>query len=844
MTATRSFLNLASLTAASLMVMAVGPVVPVGHTQDADPEQPEQAEQSERAEPAEAEPMQEPTGPRGRRLTNGRTTTLAFDNVPVSRLIPFIVESTGKVVLPRPEILTRRVTVISDKPLPQNVALDYVFLALQQDGVGVVETDDLIILRLIEEINRQDVPVIGPDESVLGRTDLGTIAEKVYQLNHSTAENLEEVLTDGQALPDYARVAFDPDSNSIVVRGNMALLQRMERLITALDRPATANLVSATFRLRYADAEQISENITELFQADERSEEQIARQFFNQRRGRGGNDEESQGAPTSSALRVTVNVQQNSVAVLGEESVIDQIREQIQTEWDLPIRPDDVIPKTYDLEHSDPVKVADLLTELFGASSGGTASDGGGRGGNNAPESGQGVGRLAGQFSFVAIPEGGRIMVIAKSPDNLSAIDEIIASIDQPIDAGLPEIIELKHANAEELAEQLNTLLAQENTIAQLPRQESGLSTTGASTSPFASTDGETANNEQGEQANLVTFWWQRAQPPTDVRKSSNLIGRIRIVPVWRQNAVMVLSPPEYRFSITELIGSLDKPGRQVLIAAVIAEVSVEDDLSLGLRWGSGNLNPSNGDNALSIGTNTSATENDFLGNLFDTSVLNLDADLNLLFQALQQDGDVKILSEPRIFTSDNQEAVFFDGQDVPIITDTNTTQDGNIIASREYRAVGISLRARPRITTQGAVDLRVNLELSSIQPTQTQDGFFIFDRRETTTQLIVQNGQTVVISGILRSEESDITRKIPFLGDIPLLGALFSSTERRTENAELLAFITPIVVQNDPEVNDLNAPYRERLDDLRRQLNQIRGDSDRDLPEGAPPPGSSSWHD
>jgi general secretion pathway protein D len=652
------------------------------------------------------------------------------------------------------------------------------------------------------------------------------------------------VLTEGQALPDYARIAFDPDSNSVVVRGNLALLQRMERLIDALDRPATANLVSATFRLRYADAEQIATNINELFKTDERSEEEIARQFFNQRRGRGGNEEESQGAATSSELRVTVNVQQNSISVLGEETIIDQIRDQIESEWDLPIRPDDVIPKTYDLEHSDPVKVADLLTELFGGSTGGTASTGGGRGGNNAPESGQGVGRLAGQFSFVAIPEGGRIMVIAKSPDNLDAIDQIIASIDQPVDAGLPEIVELKHANAEELAEQLNTLLAQENTIAQLPRTESGLSTTGASTSPFAADTGTAGNDDAESQTNLVTFWWQRAQPPTDVRNSSNLIGRLRIVPVWRQNAVMVLSPPEYRASIAGLIESLDKPGRQVLISAVIAEVSVSDELSLGLRWGSGNINPSNGDNALSIGTNTSATENDFLGNLFDTSVLNLDADLNAVFQALQQDGDVKILSEPRIFTSDNQEAVFFDGQDVPIVTDTNTTQDGNIIASREYRAVGISLRARPRITTQGTVDLRVNLELSSIQPTQTQDGFFIFDRRQTTTQLVVQNGQTVVISGILRSEESDIVRKVPFLGDIPLIGAIFSSTERRTENAELLAFITPIVVQNDADADDLNEPYRERLENLRRQLNQVRDGSNGESPVGVPPPANPAWYD
>jgi type II secretory pathway component GspD/PulD (secretin) len=116
-------------------------------------------------------------------------------------------------------------------------------------------------------------------------------------------------------------------------------------------------------------------------------------------------------------------------------------------------------------------------------------------------------------------------------------------------------------------------------------------------------------------------------------------------------------------------------------------------------------------------------------------------------------------------------------------------------------------------------VDLRVNLELSSIAPGQTNDDFVIIDRRETTTQLIIQDGQTVVISGILRSEESDVVRKVPLLGDIPLLGAIFRSTEKRTENTELVAFITPRVVRNDAELRDVNEPFRERLEQLRERL-------------------------
>ena len=96
-----------------------------------------------------------------------------------------------------------------------------------------------------------------------------------------------------------------------------------------------------------------------------------------------------------------------------------------------------------------------------------------------------------------------------------------------------------------------------------------------------------------------IQFWWQRSRPPTDKAGASNLVGAIRIVPVWRQNALLVLAPPEYRASVSQLIGQLDKPGRQVLIAAIVAEMSSDDATALGLRWSSQSITPTNPDNAI-----------------------------------------------------------------------------------------------------------------------------------------------------------------------------------------------------------------------------------------------------
>jgi len=799
----------------------------------------------------------------GRRIQKDEPTILAFKSVGLDQILPFIVETTGKVVVPQRELMTgRTITIVNDQPIPRAKALDLVIFALQQNGIAVVETEDMIILRDIAEIDRQDVPVIGSEDSVIGRTDVGSIYEKVYALRHSTAENIHEIVK--AALPPFAKSSFDAESNQVVVMGNIGLLQRLERLISSLDSPSAAALTTETFNLRYADAEQIATNIKDLFSASATTGGNRAggnnnnnnpfANFFRspgaQGGGQGGNRGGGGGGAsggarsgnaaspdaslTSNNLRVTANRQQNSVTVLAEKPVIDQVRLHINDDWDRPLRAEQALPKIYDLKNSDPIKIRDTLNSIFnGTSTTGSTGNNERRDGNNSTQSSQGAGRFAGQFSVEALPEASRLVVVAKSADNLLWIDKLIEELDKPQTAGLPRIIELKHASAEELADQLNALLAQEGTQATIQRQEKGLTAGSASTSPFAADAATTSNTTTQTQtaaasSSVINFWWQRARVPTTNAGSSNLVAKIRIVPVWRQNALMILSPPEYQSSLATLIDELDKPGRQVLLAAVIAEISLEDATAVGLRWSNTSITPANQDNAISIGASSAGdtaggvvtgTKNDLLPSLFDTSVLNVGVDLNVLLQALNQKTAVNILSEPRIFTSDNQEATFFNGQDVPFVTDSQTTDNGTVNNTFDYKAVGINLRVRPRITVRRDVDLNISLQLSSITPNQTSNGSFIIDRRQTDTHLIVKDGQTVVLSGILRSEESDVVRKIPLLGDIPFIGEIFKSTEKSKRNSEVVAFITPIVIENDGEAEVANITDRKRLEELRNMM-------------------------
>jgi general secretion pathway protein D len=214
--------------------------------------------------------------------------------------------------------------------------------------------------------------------------------------------------------------------------------------------------------------------------------------------------------------------------------------------------------------------------------------------------------------------------------------------------------------------------------------------------------------------------------------------------------------------------------------------------------------------------------------------VLDVNFDINFALQALAQETNLRVLQQPVIFTADNQEAFFFDGQDIPFITQTVINSQGNPTDSFEYREVGVILNVRPRITVKRDVDMELSLELSSVVPNQTLFGGAIIDKRQTSTHVIVENGQTIVLSGILREEESTILRKIPFFGDIPLIGELFRSRENSTTTAELLAFITPRVVDNPHEMQDaaFQQEFRQRLQDmnksLKEQADDIRGDADR----------------
>jgi type II secretory pathway component GspD/PulD (secretin) len=128
-------------------------------------------------------------------------------------------------------------------------------------------------------------------------------------------------------------------------------------------------------------------------------------------------------------------------------------------------------------------------------------------------------------------------------------------------------------------------------------------------------------------------------------------------------------------------------------------------------------------------------------------------------------------------------------------------------------------IRVRPHVMQNGNVDLIVNLEISRIVPGTKELGNFIFDRREVTTHVIVRSGQTVMLSGIIQQDQSEEVHKVPLLGDIPLLGALFRSIDKSTNNRELVAFVTPNVIDTEAQLDQQMEEPLQTIGNIQKAL-------------------------
>ncbi len=282
-------------------------------------------------------------------------------------------------------------------------------------------------------------------------------------------------------------------------------------------------------------------------------------------------------------------------------------------------------------------------------------------------------------------------------------------------------------------------------------------------------------------------------------------------------NSIMVLAIPEDYQIIKETIDRIDIVPRQVIIEGLIAQVTLTDNLSLGVAWAM-KTNIIGLDGLLSVGgdslaaitdpTKPSGTGFTFIGS--DSA-----GKVRALVNALATESRGKVLAAPHILVSDNREARIQVGQSVPLVTAQTYGAVG--VAPQqvvEYKDIGIILKVKPQINEGGLVTMELHQEVSTFttQTLFTASTQIIINKTEATSNLVVQSGQTIVIGGLIREDTTKSLTGIPYLSKIPIVGYLFGAKEKDVSRTEIIMLLTPRVLSNQKEAKQATSDLVDKF--------------------------------
>jgi len=374
-------------------------------------------------------------------------------------------------------------------------------------------------------------------------------------------------------------------------------------------------------------------------------------------------------------------------------------------------------------------------------------------------------------ISFIPFQDTNKIMVATSIPELLESVDSWISNIDIHIGVHKPKmyIYKMQHEQAEATVTILTEMFKEKITSA-----------------------------EKGLKAG--------AEP-------------MKIIADKSTNSVIVKALPADYMSIKTIIATLDATPQQVLIEAIIAEVTLQDNLSQGVEFFFRNSGPSNHGEpegavaSLLPGGVTSGDTGTLAGGI---RAFTFSRDIDAIFNVIATETESEILSTPHLLVRDEQTASIQVGQSEPIRSGSTTGSGGVTTAQIEYRDTGTILTITPRIGENQMVTLDVVQEVSSAIASAASDiDSPTFPIRKTETSLVIKSGHPIYLGGIIDISNEDSAKKFPILGDIPYIGKIFRSKEMANKKTELMILITPHIINTSEDADRLTKDFKDRLQQI-----------------------------
>lgn len=663
-------------------------------------------------------------------------------------------------------------------------------------------------------------------ESLVTKLDSGPdrpgYAMKIFPLERGDATQIAQSLqglmsSEGTGSSAGIGISVDQRTNSIVVSGGESDIRRIGDLIAQLDRDTVNNVTEIkVFALTNADATELAQILNDSLNNKPQSltsgspNRQSLLQFITQ--DKNGRDIIASGL--QEGVIITPDRRTNSLVLAAPRANMPLLESLIKA-LDSTRAPTAEI-RVFPLQNADATRMATVLQELFKL----TAAANSARAVSytlvstqpvTGPEASAVVGTAQQSALTITVDARTNSLLVGGTRQYIDLVNGVIQELDaSPAQERITQVYRLRNAQASDVQSALNSFLDQER------QRLSG--TVGA--------------DAVGSALKLM----EREVAVVAVQSSDQQ--------ATNPNTLLLSASPRYFKTLMEMVKELDQPPPQVLIQVLLAEVTLDNTLDLGVDWNyTAEKNGKTYGVAQDLGVQGAI--NQFGG--FSVSVTG--GDFNFFLRAMQAQGRMEVLSRPQILASDNVAADINVGQRVPFVTNSRIADNGAVSNTIQYQDVGIILRVTPRINPDGFVRLEVNPEISSISTSSVQisEGVRmpIINNRSATTTVTVQDGHTIVIGGLITTRDDAREEKVPLLGDIPWVGNVFKTTTRIKERTELLIILTPYVLRCPEEADAATDEQLDRLNLLRKLdpedlkeslLKRVNGRSQTPVRQAVPP--------
>lgn len=699
-----------------------------------------------------------------------REINLNFRDAPLDQVLEFYSSLTGRTMI-KAEGVNATITIRGQTRLTESEALQAIESAMAMRNVALVPMGERF-LRVVQTtaVRQEGMPILfEKPEEALPETD--QLFSMIINLRHVEIAEVQPIIQ--QLLHGYGTIQPLERANSMMVTDTGANLNRVLEILSFVDQPIEIREDIHVRRIVYAEAGQIASRLNEFIQDREEQEDRP---------------------------RVTPQPAAETGERRGPPGVIRARRDTAEVA-------------------AAPMDAAAELAER---------------------------GVIRGRVKIVADERINTLFIIAR-PVNFAFFDRIIDILDQPVE---PEIIvrvkHLEYALAEDIAGILNEF------IGAAASDESGRA---LSAGAAAEEGGARAEALRDFAAGLA----RERTRERDTAEESGQIGRLsantKILSDQRSNALLLMGRRGDIAALEEIIAQLDIMLGQVLIEAVIVEINLGKTQETGIDWLQRTMTAYNeqragpgggltvreptiafGGGARPGGSDIRAAREQLLdgspaigsgGLTYYLTFFDLNVDSIIRLAATSR--DARILSTPVILTTDNTEAKIIVGESRPIVTSTAASSVGDrTVSSYQYRDIGIDLTVTPRINPQRYVVMEINQSADNVGGDVEIDGnrVPIITRREMQANIAVESRSTIVLGGLVSTDRTTSTTKVPLLGDIPILGRLFRSDSTEDARTELLVLITPYVLMTPEEARMESARLHEHSHSSRSQWHTGWSDS------------------